>query len=31
MHNGRIFKQGTPAEIEADTEVQQIYLGGRHG
>ncbi|MGF1611810.1 MAG: ABC transporter ATP-binding protein [Kiloniellales bacterium] len=31
MHNGCIFKQGTPAEIEADTEVQQIYLGGRHG
>jgi len=31
MHNGRVFKEGTPAEIEADPEVQEIYLGGRHG
>jgi len=31
MHNGRIFKQGTPDEIEADPEVQRIYLGGGHG
>jgi branched-chain amino acid transport system ATP-binding protein len=31
MHNGRIFKEGTPAEIEADPEVQEIYLGGKHG
>ena len=32
MHQGRIFKQGTPAEIESDPEVQAIYLGGaRHG
>ena len=30
MHNGRIFKEGTPQEIEADTEVQQLYLGGGH-
>ncbi len=30
MHNGRVFKEGTPAEIEADPEVQDIYLGGRH-
>ena len=29
MHNGRVFKEGTPAEIEADPEVQEIYLG--HG
>lgn len=31
MHNGRLFKEGTPAEIEADPEVQEIYLGGKHG
>ncbi len=31
MHNGRIFKTGTPAEIERDPEVQAIYLGGGHG
>jgi branched-chain amino acid transport system ATP-binding protein len=30
MHNGRIFKEGAPHEIEADPEVQQLYLGGRH-
>jgi branched-chain amino acid transport system ATP-binding protein len=31
MHQGRIFKQGTPAQIESDPEVQAIYLGGvRH-
>ncbi len=27
MHNARIFKHGTPDEIETDSEVQQIYLG----
>ena len=31
MHNGRLFKEGTPQEIEADKEVQEIYLGGRRG
>ena len=31
MHNGKIFKHGSPAEIEADPEVQEIYLGGKHG
>lgn len=31
MHNGRIFKEGTPEEIENDTEVQQLYLGSGHG
>ncbi len=28
MHNGRIFKEGSPAEIENDPEVQALYLGG---
>ena len=27
MHNGRIFKDGTPEEIENDPEVQSLYLG----
>ena len=31
MHNGRIFKEGTPDEIENDAQVQAIYLGGGHG
>jgi len=31
MHNGRIFKEGTPEEIESDPEVQDIYLGAKHG
>jgi branched-chain amino acid transport system ATP-binding protein len=32
MHNGRIFKEGPPQEIEDDEEVQQLYLGGAgHG
>ena len=31
MHNGRVFKEGTPAEIEDDAEVQELYLGGGHG
>jgi branched-chain amino acid transport system ATP-binding protein len=31
MHNGRIFKEGPPHEIESDTEVQELYLGGGHG
>lgn len=30
MHNGRIFKEGTPSEIENDPEVQALYLGGGH-
>ena len=30
MHNGRIFKEGTPQEIEEDEEVQELYLGGGH-
>ncbi len=31
MHNGRVLKHGSPAEIEGDAEVQAIYLGERHG
>jgi len=31
MHNGRIFKEGLPHEIEEDEEVQALYLGGAHG
>jgi branched-chain amino acid transport system ATP-binding protein len=31
MHNGRIFKEGSPEEIENDAEVQELYLGGGHG
>jgi branched-chain amino acid transport system ATP-binding protein len=30
MQNGRIFKEGTPQEIETDPEVQELYLGGGH-
>ena len=30
MHNSRILKHGTPAEIENDPEVQAIYMGGKH-
>ena len=28
MHNGRVFKEGSPAEIENDADVQALYLGG---
>jgi branched-chain amino acid transport system ATP-binding protein len=30
MHNGRVLKEGTPAEVEGDAEVQAIYMGSRH-
>ena len=30
MHNGAIFKEGAPEEIENDPQVQEIYLGGHH-
>jgi len=29
MHNGRVLRSGTPAEIESDSQVQAIYMGGR--
>jgi branched-chain amino acid transport system ATP-binding protein len=31
LHNGRLFKEGTPEAIEDDPQVQEVYLGGRHG
>ena len=31
MHNGRVFKEGAPDEIEADPEVQALYLSDGHG
>ena len=31
MHNGAIFKHGSPEEIQSDPDVQRIYLGGGHG
>jgi branched-chain amino acid transport system ATP-binding protein len=30
MHNGKVLKTGTPEQIESDTQVQAIYMGGRH-
>jgi branched-chain amino acid transport system ATP-binding protein len=30
LHYGRVLKEGTPAEIENDAEVQAIYMGGKH-
>ena len=30
MHNGRVFKEGKPDEIENDAEVQELYLGHAH-
>ncbi|MGE3925858.1 MAG: ABC transporter ATP-binding protein [Lautropia sp.] len=30
LHNGRLLKEGTPAEIESDAEVQAIYMGEKH-
>ncbi len=30
MHNGRVLKTGSPEEIENDSQVQAIYMGGKH-
>ena len=30
MHNGRVLKTGTPSQIENDSQVQAIYMGGKH-
>jgi branched-chain amino acid transport system ATP-binding protein len=30
MHNGRVLRTGTPAEIENDAQVQSIYMGAKH-
>ncbi len=30
MHNGAIFREGTPSQIQEDPEVQAIYLGKDH-
>jgi branched-chain amino acid transport system ATP-binding protein len=27
MHQGRVLAEGTPAEVRAKREVQQVYLG----
>ncbi len=31
MHNGRVLCHGSPGEIEANAEVQAIYMGSHHG
>ncbi len=31
MHQAKIFRHGSPDEIEADEDVQRIYLGAPHG
>ena len=28
MHQGKVLAQGTPAEIRANAQVQEAYLGG---
>ena len=30
MHNGQVLRHGTPDEIQNDTQVQAIYMGGKH-
>ncbi len=31
LHNGALFTEGSPDEIQSDPDVQRIYLGGGHG
>lgn len=31
MHNGKVLCHGSPGEIEANPEVQAIYMGSHHG
>lgn len=31
LHNGRIFRSGSPEELQADPEVRRVYLGERFG
>jgi branched-chain amino acid transport system ATP-binding protein len=31
MHEGRVIVEGTPAEIRANKEVHELYLGSRYG
>ncbi len=30
MQSGRVFKEGSPTEIQEDPDVQAIYLGESH-
>ncbi|MEO7336594.1 MAG: ABC transporter ATP-binding protein [Caldimonas sp.] len=30
MHNGKVLRTGSPAEIENDADVQAIYMGSKH-
>ncbi len=30
MHNGRVFKEGLPEDIQSDPDIQELYLGGGH-
>ena len=27
IHNGEVFRSGSPGELESDQEVRQVYLG----
>jgi branched-chain amino acid transport system ATP-binding protein len=31
LHHGRLIADGTPAEIQSDSEVRRVYLGQSHG